>query len=696
MSAPVVVVAATFTADPLVEPLQHWFRELALPHVVELGAYNQVFQQLLDPSSPLLARRSGHNIISIRWEDLVGSGSDTSIARELADAIEHSVGASGRGVVVALGPPDPNEEALHRELDRVLIEALAKTPQVRILTAAEVAERYPVERWFDREAHRFGHVPYTPEYFAALATSLARTLFSLTAAPYKVLAVDCDNTIWGGVVGEDGPEGVRVDGPFRAVQEMLVRQAESGRLVCLLSKNQEEDVFSVFDARPEMPLQRHHVVGHRINWLPKPNNVANLADELNLGLDSFIFVDDNPVECGAMRAAWPQVLTLQLPRDESDIPRFIEHVWALDVSAATAEDRKRAETYKQNAARRQLESSSASFDDFLARLKLEIDISAVEDQDVPRASQLTQRTNQFNASTKRRQEGEIRALMARDDAVCRATRLRDRFGDYGFVGLSIGVREGNDLVVDSFMLSCRALGRGVEHRMLAELGEVAAAWGLARVVVPYEKSARNEPVRDFLWRIGEGYIAGDTESARIELPTPYARELRYRPETSIEVPSSGQTQAAPSPERVRLNATLARIAETYREASDVIRALRSQTRPRPDLTEAYVAPKAGLEQKLADIWREVLRLDRVGARDRFNDLGGRSIQLVRVHGLLLTRLGVDVGITTLFEHPTIGELAAHLAAGDGDQRVDRVKKRAELQRRQVARFAQTRARSRAI
>ena len=230
-------------------------------------------------------------------------------------------------------------------------------------------------------------------------------------------------------------------------------------------------MLEVFDRRPDMILKRDHLVAWQINWQSKSENIRTLARDLNLGLDSFIFLDDNPVECAEVRANCPDVLTLRLPID-GNIEEFLQHVWALDRLRVTSEDRHRTTMYKQEADRARFQREAPTIGDFLEGLDLRIGFSKPAPEQVDRIAQLTHRTNQLNFTTVRRNDGDIHRL-AESGLECRAVEVKDRFGDYGLVGVMIFGSRGLALEVDTFLLSCRVLGRGVEHEMLSELGEIA-------------------------------------------------------------------------------------------------------------------------------------------------------------------------------------------------------------------------------
>ena len=286
-------------------------------------------------------------------------------------------------------------------------------------------------------------------------------------------------------------------------------------------------MLDVFDRRPDMVLKREHLVSWRINWQPKSQNIRALAQELNLGLDSFIFLDDNPVECAEVRAGCPEVLTLRLPID-GDIEGFLRHVWAFDRLRVTSEDRQRTTMYKQEADRARFQRQAPTIGEFLAGLDLRVTISEPAPEQVNRVAQLTQRTNQFNFTTVRRNDGEIQRL-AKSGLECRAVEVRDRFGDYGLVGVMIFGGRGDALEIDTFLLSCRVLGRGVEHRMFNELGEIARRRQLSLVAATLIPTKKNQPARDFLEEVAASYRRQVDGGWRYELPVEAAATVAYRP-----------------------------------------------------------------------------------------------------------------------------------------------------------------------
>jgi amino acid adenylation domain-containing protein/FkbH-like protein len=434
-------------------------------------------------------------------------------------------------------------------------------------------------------------------------------------------------------------------------------------LLTICSKNNETDVDEAFRIRTEMPLRRSDVVSCRINWSPKSANLRDLAAELDLGLDSFIFIDDSPTECAEVQSSCPQVLTLQLPEKGEDIPAFLDHVWALDHWQTTADDRTRTAVYNQKLERERVQKQASNISEFVASLNLQIDITSIQPATLPRVSQLTQRTNQFNCTTIRRSEAEIQTLL-NDGYECLTVDVSDRFGAYGLVGVVIYRASAEAIEVDSFLLSCRALGRGVEHRIIRHLGEVAGERGLGQVILPFHTTAKNTPARLFLDSIAGDYRSDTDTGFCLNLPAAYAADVSYRPTDAVVVVEETPKKAAAAP---------AAPAARFRDYERVAKLLRT---PDQVLTELErLQPSTGIagtdfeyaddtERRLAAIWSDLLGFERVGRDANFFQIGGHSLLGVR----LLSRIYDDfpdapITLTTLLAAPTIPQLAALLMPG---------------------------------
>ena len=500
-----ITLAATFTVEPIEQCVHFWMDRLQCPFAVRSAPYNQVFQQLLSPDS-LLGRNQGDiNVLLLRFEDWLGpvatEAPTTTLGKSLADfttALRAALARTEATWIVGVCPPSPRsaeDETLQehfRRLEMDLRAGLADQAALHFLSAERLHELYPIVDLHDEYGAEHAHLPYTGAGCAALGSWIARTIRSLVQPPFKVIVVDADQCLWQGVVGEEGSAGVVLTSGCQFLQEFLVEQTRQGRLVCLCSKNEERDVLDTLRQRGDMPLRPEHLAGWKINWEPKWRNLSELSRELNLGLDSFVFLDDSPLECAAVRSACPEVLVLQVPAEEA-IPSFLRHVWALDPTPATRADRERTHQYQQQGQREQFRNQTTSLAEFLAGLELRIDLAPLAEENLERAAQLTQRTNQFNLTTQRFSVAQLQTFLRQPAWGAAQVSVRDRFGDYGMVGLILYRPGDREVVVETLLLSCRALGRGVEHAMAAWLGLKAQEMGLEAVSLRLVRSGRNQP-----------------------------------------------------------------------------------------------------------------------------------------------------------------------------------------------------------
>lgn len=693
-------IAATFTPEPLEPLLDLWLDVLGFTGPIAFADYAQVLPELLNPSSAIGQATQGLNILLIRPEDAARFKPDrwddlavTHVGRELAQALQAFGQRSRVPTIVACPPMSPHVFANAPRRERVEqvtaeLEQACRTAESLHWLDAQTWQGLGVEdatQSYDPAGDDIGHMPYTDRFHAALATALARRVHALTASPAKVIALDCDHTLWKGVVGEDGVEGIQLTPGFEALQRFVVEQQQAGMIVCLVSKNAEADALAAFEQRGDFPLRREQLVAWRINWEPKVKNLMELAAELNVGLDSFIFLDDNPVEVGQVREALPMVTTLAVPEDDNALPDLVQHAWCFDRLTVTEEDRRRTEMYRQNAARTATQQQAGDIGSFLASLELSINIDPPADDQWARVSQLTQRTNQFNFTTVRRSEADVRSLSGQGQTVLRC-EVSDRFGDYGLVGVMVFGEEGDTLTVDTMLLSCRVLGRGVEHAMLARLGEEAKQRGLAHVTLQHIRTAKNEPAKKFLDAVAhdhitqaQGHNLGDVTAYR--LPTHTAADAAYRPgddaEDQLEFARTGgkKTQAAehantPTPQATK-SQRYTRIATELRDVDQVLAAAATYARTaRPANAPPPVAPKTAMQRELAALWSDILGVYPVGIHDAFDTLGGTSLAAARMFVAVEDKLCVRLPMTTILDAPTVESLAERITSakrGDPDQ-----------------------------
>jgi FkbH-like protein len=673
-----VAIAASFVAEPIEQALRYWLGELDMAKPIAFASYNQVLQQLLDPLSLLGANRHGSNVVLVRPEDWLrdqpGAALDAGLiernAHELVIALK---GAAARGIphFLFFCPASPRvlaDAALRAALERTenLVAAqLNAVPGVHVATSAYLASIYPVPDYHDEHADKIAHIPYTPLAFTAFGTALARKLHAPNNAARKLIVLDGDRTLWDGVCGEDGPHGIQIGAERMALQHFMLEQHDAGMLLGLCSANNEEDLAEVFRQRADMPLTRDHFAVWRVNWQPKSENIRAMAEQLNVGLDSIVFIDDDDVACAEVRAHCPQVMTLQLPRRIETIPRFLRNLWLFDRLKVTGEAGSRTAAYRHQARREQLRQASPTLEDFIAGLDLRCEMAPLTETDIPRVAELTQRTNQFNLTTLRRSEAELQALCLAGQAECLVVRVSDRLGDYGLVGALIFHARTEALEVESFLLSCRALGRGVEYRMLAALGDIARQRGLERVDLDFVPTQKNRPAREFLNAVSADFANDcndpDIDPARtIKIAAPFAaasgfpraRQIRR---AALAQRSAGRLVVAPPEEQPQPGAGAAIDAARFSsiavgccDAEQIHRAISSQARQRADLPTSFVAPRSALEKELAAIWSELLGIDQIGVEDNFFDLGGHSLSAMQMISRIRDACKVELSLRSLF------------------------------------------------
>jgi amino acid adenylation domain-containing protein/FkbH-like protein len=676
-----ICISSSFTADEIVRPLEFWMTNLGISAEISLAAYGQVLQEAINPASRFSKNRQGVNVMILRLEDWIrdrhcGSSGDQSLAaladvgREIEVAIDLLQKRTPAPLFVFLCGPSSSIPPAHRavieQASASLRASLDKVVGVRCLTHNELMSYYPVTAHENELTDKLGHVPYCREYFLAIASLLARRIAVHLMSPYKVLVIDCDNTLWEGVCGEDGVSNIRVGVGHRRFQEAIVRLAESGMLICLCSKNNIEDVEEVFTGRADMVLRKDHIVASRINWESKAANIESLSQELSLALDSFIFIDDSAVECAEVRARLPAVLTLQLPERAADIEEFVRHIWAFDQISTTREAQRRTAQYKENQLREIARKKAPSYLEFIASLNLRVDIAPMRFEELARVAELIQRTNQFNLTSVRVRAGEIQEACAGGALQCLVVRVSDRFGDYGLVGVVLYTRGQRSLRVENFVLSCRALGRGAEYRVLNALGSLAQQSGLDEVLLSYRPTARSAPALEFLDSAFHSYRRatdsgyGAIDEVFFAVPSQYAVNLAV----SVALADSGrESDSAISIGTMPLTesrpATLwHEVAHRFSKMSDVWDALVKNGSVKRRSDAPYIPPRTHAEAVVTEIWADVLNQRAVGVRDNFFDLGGDSLLAVHVTARMSSALSRDVSLVELYEDPTVESLVA--------------------------------------
>lgn len=386
----------------------------------------------------------------------------------------------------------------------IALSALARGHRgVFVVDYAGLVAQVGANNWYDLRMAYVAKAPIAQKEWPRLAREYIKFLRALSGQSRKCLVTDLDNTLWGGVVGEEGIGGIQlgVEYPgnaFVAFQKALGQLHARGVLLAIASKNNPADVEEVFLQHLGMVLRMDHFACREIHWQPKSQSLLAIAKRLNIGLEHMVFIDDSQVECEQIKSALPMVRVIQFPSRPCEAIQVLLHEGLFDTLNYSSEDKKRGQLYQQRAQAEELQAASSSLPQFYHSLAMQVSIEAVTKASLPRVAQLTQKTNQFNLTTFRYSEEEVARRMADPDWLIRTVRVVDCFGDNGIVGVMMAQVVGAEkiLLVDTFLLSCRVIGRTIETAMLACLCVEARAWGLGVVRGRVIPSAKNAPARN--------------------------------------------------------------------------------------------------------------------------------------------------------------------------------------------------------
>jgi FkbH-like protein len=532
-----VAITGHGTLAPLVPPLTAEVARHGMLLRPVVGDFDGYLTDLADPASEFYATRADLTVcvldpmlvfdeVPAPWRPAdVRRVFDTKIetVRRLVATFE----ASSEGTLVLNTVPLPRRFSAqlidHRS--RAELGAVWREANARLLRLGEqhpavvaldldplIAEGIPAE---DDRFRTYAGMYLSPDLLVRYAREIGHLARVTVGAAKKCLVLDLDGTVWGGVLGEDGADGVEVSGTgrggaFQEFQEVAKQLGSQGVLLAAVSKNDAGPVSEVLRGNPGMTLREEDFVRVTANWLPKHDNLTILAKDLNLGLDSFVFADDSPAECGLVRAELPAVTVLQLDEEPAGhVEKLVRDGW-FDVLELSAEDGTRVAKYREELVRKDFLDSFESIEQYLRELRVRVTLAPADERDIPRVSQLTLRTNQFNLTTRRLQPARVGDLIEDPAWSVLTIRAGDRFGDNGLVGAIFTRREAAAVHIDNFVLSCRVFSRGIEQACLSALLSRARATGATEVFGRYRPSPKNGKVANLYPRYGFGELDAET------------------------------------------------------------------------------------------------------------------------------------------------------------------------------------------
>lgn len=510
-----ISILRNITVEPLEPYLRYLAHQIGFKTTVHWGGYDNILQDAINDNSQLLNSKtdcilvfSKLEVISSALAHSFSTLTDQDIESECERILEY-VETVIQGIrhqtqamilwmsfecpvhpclgIVDLQRPK-GQTATIQQLNTSIQKTLLEHKNSYVIDLNLPLARIGSAHYFDYRYWHIGRSPYTRMALCHIAFEIFKYLRALKGKNRKCLVLDCDNTLWGGIVGEDGLSGIRLSpnsypgSSYYEFQQEVVNLYNRGILITLCSKNDESEIWNVFRNHPDMVLKESHIACARINWDNKVNNLYQIAQELNIGLDSMVFVDDSEFEVNLVRQLISEVETIHLPRKRSTDYRLILSSCGLfDTLALTQEDQTRGAMYSADRKRTQAKQSFTSLEKYYKSLEMTINFVFPNTFTIPRVAQLTQKTNQFNLTTRRYSEADISSFIENTDSDVFYMHLQDKFGDYGIVGVCILIYEGTCAVVDSLLISCRVLGRCVEDTFLPEILNLAQSRGCTGV-----------------------------------------------------------------------------------------------------------------------------------------------------------------------------------------------------------------------
>ena len=527
-----VALLSSFSIDFVRQPLVVQSFLSGIDILVYLPGFGQYQQEIRDPASGLYAFSPDIVILAVEGSDYMpeiyrdymdelANGFDATLLRFQEDyqnliqtfrqhstatlLINNFAPPIRRQLGILDGQRGKGQAQLVEQMNESLATLCQKNPRVYAVDYAGLVSRHGAMHWYDERMTHYAKAPIAMDMLPFLAGEYVKFFRALTGQTKKCLVLDLDNTLWGGVLGEDGIAGIQLGSVYPGsayleFQREIFNLHKRGIILAIASKNNASDVEQVFTSHRGMLLKRQHFACMQVHWGQKSESLREIARQLNIGVEHIVFVDDNPAEIQEVEQTLPMVTTIKLPKQPEQFVGTLLQDGLFDSLSFSAEDRRRGEMYRQRDEAEKLRERSGNLEEFYRSLEMEVTLAHVEKTSLIRCAQMTQKTNQFNITTIRFSESELVERMKSPDWLLVSTSVRDRFGDNGIVGLMMARFRSGALDIETFLLSCRVIGRGIETAMLAYLCEQAARRGAGTIQGRIVLTPKNFPVRDLFER----------------------------------------------------------------------------------------------------------------------------------------------------------------------------------------------------
>ena len=529
-----IAILGSFTLNGLEETIRVKCAEKKIQCTTYVSGYNQYSQEIYDEKSQLYKFSPDITFLIIDSRDVLGGlflnpysvsvkerkTFPTDKSDEIINLAQTFVNKSKSKLILSnfnipsyspIGINETREEyGLHDmivDLNRIVKSTMSDNSEIYIYDLNSFITKFGESNVFDYKQYFYGDVRISLDYIPYLAEELMGYVKAVLGLNKKCIVLDLDNTLWGGIVGEDGFEGIKLgDDPvgraYAEFQHNLLALNQRGILLAINSKNNFDDAMQIIKEHPNMVLKEDNFTCIRINWNDKAVNMKEISDELNIGLDSMVFFDDDPVNREYVKSNLPEIQTVEIS-DPSNSSKILKSMNDFQVLKITDEDTTRNKMYLEQRKRTELKTQVGDLQDFLKQLGISVKIKNADNFTIPRISQLTLKTNQFNLTTRRYQEEDIRKFSQDKDKIVECAQVEDKFGDNGITGVYIINKDNKqEWTIDTFLLSCRIIGRGVEDGMLHQIIEKARKEGVSKIRGEYIKTKKNKPAENFFPTFG--------------------------------------------------------------------------------------------------------------------------------------------------------------------------------------------------
>ncbi len=567
-----VSVLRNIMIEPIKPYLQYDLMQIGFDGHIHFGAFDNIYQEAVGGNPDLLNKETTVALVLMHFasaapemarlfSSLPPEQVDAEVSRfsQMIDAVLKGIRLQTDAMILwpafelephpALGIWDSQvvagQSGALRKINDILRDQLHSTANAYLIDTSLCVARVGARSFYDPRYWHVARAPYTREAVRELSREILRFIRPLKGKNKKCLVLDCDNTLWGGIIGEDLVSGIKLGktppgSAYYEFQQEVLNLYHRGIILALCSRNNEADVWEVFTQHPDMVLKEQHIATAQINWGDKASNLRQIAADLNIGLDSMVFLDDSEFEVNLVRQELPEVEVILMPKDQPATYRHILVSCGLfDTLTVSDEDKRRGAMYKAEARRKELQTSASDMNAYYRSLEMIVEIKFADDFSIPRIAQQTQKTNQFNLTTRRYSDADIKSFVDCDTSDVIRLRLEDRFGDSGIVGTCILRYEDRRAIFDSFLLSCRVLGRGVEDAFLLHALKLAKKRACSLAIGEYYKMKKNAQVETFFGDHGFVEIDAAKEKAdrvfHFDLEQPLPAEADYFKEIRSDI-----------------------------------------------------------------------------------------------------------------------------------------------------------------